>query len=422
MFQTDTNCYAVCDITRKLKANTTYTACAEHNFTGTYLSYGFRVCLNSSWNAVSNKDLFTFTTDDTGITQIAFYVGLPYTIEGDILTLSNIRLYEGTYTKETMPEYEAYGESPTPDYPSEIKNVTGNVTIDVFGKNILPTDISKYNIIDGTYGYYKLIESPQNITISVKDKDTTVDVTNIFFGLTVNGKNDTEGLRWCLSKGELKNVNITGSEYMYFSFYPRNRTTFNKIFQRFDIQVEIGDTATDYEAHKEQVVTFPLEEETLMEGSYLANDGIHHIRDKYVLPEVIGLNAGTGVLENLDYGIWKLPNMNYNSIWHVDFVSNKILGEMPSVNSKAYRGYQVADSLVVLANKNETLESFNSKIAGALVEYKLKEEIIIPYTTEQQKAWNELKSIMTYKGTTHIKVTADSVKPILKLNYKKAIL
>ena len=45
-----------------------------------------------------------------------------------------------------------------------------------------------------------------------------------------------------------------------------------------NVQLEKGSTATTYTPHKEQTFTFPLGNEKLMLGDYLADDGIHHVR------------------------------------------------------------------------------------------------------------------------------------------------
>ena len=51
-----------------------------------------------------------------------------------------------------------------------------------------------------------------------------------------------------------------------------------------NIQIEKSTVATEYEPHKEQTVYFPLAEgQKLMEGSYLAEDGVHNKRKQVVL-------------------------------------------------------------------------------------------------------------------------------------------
>jgi hypothetical protein len=80
----------------------------DYSFTGTMTQWGIRVGINGNWTSVKNDNLLVFTTDETGKVTPTFYVGFPYTKEGDILELSNIRIYEGQYSKDTIPDYEPY--------------------------------------------------------------------------------------------------------------------------------------------------------------------------------------------------------------------------------------------------------------------------------------------------------------------------
>lgn len=108
IFTTSTLCYGLYwDYT--LEPNTTYTVYSDYTFTGTLgSSWGYRVKLNETWGYISNSNILVFTTDSTGIARIAFYINFPYKVAGDILTLSNIRLYKGEYTVDTIPAYEQY--------------------------------------------------------------------------------------------------------------------------------------------------------------------------------------------------------------------------------------------------------------------------------------------------------------------------
>lgn len=54
------------------------------------------------------------------------------------IDISEIMLVEGTYTADNFPDYEQYGASPSPEFPSEIENVKGWNLIDY--KTVLNTD------------------------------------------------------------------------------------------------------------------------------------------------------------------------------------------------------------------------------------------------------------------------------------------
>lgn len=74
---------------------------------------------------VYGENIRSFSTD--GTKNIKMILTIP---EGKTV---NFKIYpfliKGTYTKETIPTYEQYGVSPSPDYPSEVETVGSNVNL-----------------------------------------------------------------------------------------------------------------------------------------------------------------------------------------------------------------------------------------------------------------------------------------------------
>ncbi len=115
------------------------------------------------------------------------------------------------------------------------------------GKNLCDNNFKNYTI--DNYGYKKIIDSEENLIASLIDKDTSVDLTGIYFGFTHTGKDAIEGMVWVINNG-VETANKTNQGiHQYISFYPANEETFNKIFARYDIQVEKGLEATEYEEY-----------------------------------------------------------------------------------------------------------------------------------------------------------------------------
>lgn len=137
------DCYGVTDIERTLKPNTAYTAYADYEFNGKLGSqWGMRVKINQTSGMPTNSGIANFTTDESGIIRLTFYIDFPYNAEtGAVLKLKNIRLYEGTYTVETIPEYEKFGIMPSPNYQSAIRNCgdSGNINF-IIDNNLELTD------------------------------------------------------------------------------------------------------------------------------------------------------------------------------------------------------------------------------------------------------------------------------------------
>nr|WP_289038291.1 phage tail spike protein [uncultured Allobacillus sp.] len=117
--------------------------------------------------------------------------------------------------------------------------------VEIGGRNLLPTNFNLFST-NGTYGYYQLVEEDTELILKVYDKDTNVDMSNIYFGLTRDGSESSGGYRWAMINGELIRGLIKVSNYHYFSYFPNNQTTFNKIFERFNIKIEKGNKATDW--------------------------------------------------------------------------------------------------------------------------------------------------------------------------------
>ena len=129
------------------------------------------------------------------------------------------------------------------------------------GKNLFnPT---KMIIGDGNlYGYYKFKDNENiNYTLSISDKDTSVDVSGIYLGMSKLGINASGGYNWVLNSGSIANTNTMSitTNFNYVSIYPNNIATLNKLTKRFNIQVEYGEVKTTYEPYKTSSLSLPEE-------------------------------------------------------------------------------------------------------------------------------------------------------------------
>ncbi|HEL1777499.1 TPA: phage tail protein, partial [Streptococcus suis] len=106
---------------------------------------------------------------------------------------------------------------------------------------------SQYLANYDTSGVYaiRLVSETQPITITVTDKDTSVDVSGCYFGL-FKDKFAKQGALWLLSNGTLYNAKKTISGWPILAVYPKNQATLDKIFSRYKVMVEIGNIATDW--------------------------------------------------------------------------------------------------------------------------------------------------------------------------------
>lgn len=195
-----------------------------------------------------------------------------------------------------------------------------------------------------------------------------------------------------------------------------------------NLQVEIGETATPYKPHQEQKVTFPLENQKLMEDSYLASDGIHHKRNQVVLD---GSDDEGWTLLNSDKNTYKLSNFingngndnsfNYpilSNYFKSDTQANVFEGVKNTIQALGgnVNGLYISFGKDSDINSVSLLRTFLKAKYDAgtpvIVEYELAEEEIVPYTDGQKEAREKIKNIVLYKGTNNISCTGK-----LKIKY-----
>lgn len=130
------------------------------------------------------------------------------------------------------------GENPSPDNPQEIKSAGRK------SKNLL--NLQKQPDVKETYLGWKVSDG-RNVVLSVKDKGNNADITGCYLGLSRTG-GSSDGVVWAVNNGSVATKEVV-SKNQYVSVFPSNETTVRKLLERFDIQVEYGNNATDYEPY-----------------------------------------------------------------------------------------------------------------------------------------------------------------------------
>ena len=193
----------------------------------------------------------------------------------------------------------------------------------------------------------------------------------------------------------------------------RNTTAYGTTYNN-DIMIAESDIEVPYQPHQSQTFAFPLAEgQRLMLGDYLADDGIHHKRKQTILGDIAFLTTATIFGVECQYATYTFPDAkntgrNYNFLSDRISPANEIFGQ--------YKGYMNQRNLYVLTTADDTVENFNSKISGSIVEYELAEEEIVPYTTEQQTAYNQLQNLNLYEGINNFSFES-GLYPISVLTY-----
>lgn len=208
----------------------------------------------------------------------------------------------------------------------------------------------------------------------------------------------------------IPNTFYSGTDRIYLLLYSNvnGDTSIDNYVDYTNLQVEIGEEATEYEEYKEQIVYFPLAEgQKLYEGSYLADDGIHNARGQY---KFTGNEQFVKPAENDNFIRFYSPVFT-NIIRTTGY---ETIDKFKCSHFKSVAAYNNSENCIAL-NGGRFYPSISKTIVTDLtefktwlsnntpiVEYELAEEEIIPYNTEQQAAWNKIRELHTYKTVTHI--------------------
>ena len=484
----------------------------------------------------------TFTADSNFNLNITFYPD-----DNTSAIISSATFYEFMIEESsTATEYEPFGVMPSPDYPSEIKNITGRNLFDYnSAKDINNTITTAYRLFPITglkpntrYYFYNyslpeqtgdnymylwdntvyaqatkiaiMVPSERHLSISAVSNssgilylaiaypnDTTVWNTLIPYfekamltqssvqtdyvpydniAVKVEGKNlfNKENIiqGYYIDDSNGNTVSHTGSyctpyirieeqkDYYIFSdktsgnwgaWYDKNgkyisgialgavtnaivTSPANAKYMRFtivgytsltnfdNIMIVQSSVSTTYEPYKSQTVFFPLHGQKLMEGSYLADDGIHHKRTQVTFDgsETGWLLwiSGTGVKTVYINNTIKIGKATNGS--RITGLCNQHSGllndSIVTYSNNNGTGIEIRQLIDYWGLSEETVAAWKTYLQSnpLIIEYELKEEEIIPYTTDQQEAWYKLLSLNTYKNVSNI--TSDAYA---KIEYAK---
>lgn len=311
--------------------------------------------------------------------------------------------------------------TPTPENPVEIKNTgdSGSVNEKVQNKNFL--NVSSVFEVTGYTSIPISLEANENYVLSANKINTNGSSNNMLVGL----KNEDNTINYIYS---FKTNNLT------VNFTPKKNVVAILIYSQNGYNQSVGVTSVfynlmiskeggEYQAHEEQNISFPLAQgQKFMEGDYLADDGVHHV----IREQVFNGTEGFGLQYGNEYYISVNPICNRNAT-----TINVICNYYKGVSREDLEGMgngHIAGSSTYIRLKDDrfsTLSEFKSWVAeqyanGApiKIQYKLENEVIDPYTPEQQIAWEQIKALRTYKPVTHIN-SEDETPANLKIQYWK---
>lgn len=208
----------------------------------------------------TDKKSATIVTGESG--QIVFKLNKNSTpeLQEEYLSKADIILSEGS-TEIPYEPYTGGKPSPSPEYPQEIKSVGKwndekqkyEVDVKVVGKNLFDVNYfaesENYQNKEGdaTYWEYATFKVKPNTTYTVsKRKSLNVNgaINNgIYYGGALAFNNDVNSVK----------ITTKDDGVFYVIFFYRSEDV--NILKEMDIQIELGETLTEYEPYKEQTLT-----------------------------------------------------------------------------------------------------------------------------------------------------------------------
>ena len=244
-----------------------------------FLKAGETVHISKSFSTPSTLNESTANYKILGYTNLYTLNGSYKQNEKNItsnMIFKNIQIEEGN--KETS--YEKSGVSPSPNYPSEISSV-GDIVTDTndtnYGKYKIPIKTSGKNLFDSTWekGF-------------INTTTGTNDDSNLIYVRTPHYTKISGGQNYYLSSPTITDNTITVSWYFYNAnkdfikrqvsytnrkiIPPENAAYIRLVLKTVNldekIQIEEGDTATDYEPYEETSTIIYLDEPLRKVGNY----------------------------------------------------------------------------------------------------------------------------------------------------------
>ena len=318
---------------------------------------------------------------------------------------------------------------PNPDYPQEITNVTGDVDIVVQNKNLWNTNFKKggydmqgnFSPTDKVWITNSLpITVNSNTQYTITQKETPTSYRISFF-------NNETYLSYFDMVHELTNgyksctfTTPANCNKIYVSFRSTKEIissgTYNMdVTDITNVQLEINSTPTDYVEHKEQTFIFPLGNEKLMLGDYLADDGIHHKIQEDDLSTLTWASLGSNLYRSTAIDNIKIPATT---------------STVPNILAEKYKARMQAGNflngeIAIMGAGNfagDLLVCDETGTPSGLIQYELEQEVIVPYTSAQQEVYNQIKQALSYEEQTNISSNQNALFNVEAYQSTKLIL
>lgn len=347
--------------------------------------------------------------------------------------------YEGSEAKD----WEQYGATPSLKFPSEIKTVKDNVNVVVCNANVAKINESDWILTEnntiknkGATGGRVLssffAKKGQYIYLNLKMLSKPSLSTT--FTVTENGKE--------VGKGhflELQNMNLNIIYTKTFKVESDSKIELkcwgndNSDIFEFQFWAEAGEaTLTDYEAHQEQAITMPVQQE-MLQGDYFdwKNEKQTNLFEKIVLD---GVNKKCDIARVIGDALgfqWRftVTDKNYDNrrIYSNVATQHNSYGQKNGMvlgtnNNVVYINSDISllgGKEATAENVNEILKTMYDNGNPAIFYIEKASNKELDFTDEQKAVAKKIKGTLhTYKNITHIYST-DETSPIMNVEYAK---
>ena len=375
---------------------------------------------------VSNSSLIKVTTFNyDGTTEIA-YTSI---VLESFKTNSNYdctfypMLLKNTYTADV--EYEQYGASPSPEFPSAIETVKDSVEIDVVNSNLIDFNVTQDSRVtvneDGTLtingaGGFSLNIDKLQLKAGITYYQKVELISGSISGLNINNT----FLSFAGAGVWISSVNFSQTNLTKDTEKTAIWINANAIFNNAVIKIWANTDKSDFVLHQSQTAIMPIQQE-MLEGDYVA-DVEHHELGKIILTgeEKLIDNVSTSIrtywgIDFSNYGIYQ-----YNDPTKVCDVLTTKFKSRPQQGT--FLPGQVA---LITSNKNmyfvfepdTTEEQARTILKDMPVYFRLATPINLELTEKQKKVREQ--TLYTYKNITNISLSDELAS--IDIEYKKDI-
>lgn len=388
-------------------------------------------------NPTKNKYIWTIE-EETNVTAVR-------APQADTGKTYNETIYPIVSLSNKAVDYEQYGATPSLKIPSKIKTVKDNVNEVVCNKN-LQKNKWENKTSAGASSNYRSIINIDDMNLKLNKKYVIQFKCNVdYSNSTVFVENSITGESLQISK--LLYDNINKINYCVIEITEAIKALINKnncyivILNATGMDVntyseemifEGENKATDYEAHQEQTITMPVQQE-MLDGDYFdfENNKQTNLFEKIILDGVNKKCTTSKAVGNGSEFQWAFTIVQstsyirkvYSNIAKQASDFNQINGIKISANSNII---YVRSEMKALNGKEATAENVNELLktmydngnpAVFYIEKASNKELA--FTDEQKAVAKKIKETLhTYKNITHIYST-DETSPIMNVEYAK---